>query len=448
MAQHTGSPDPGKWFDSAHASLCALGAHLRRIGFFTPLEEAVHIKQKVCKYTPVQKLEMIFVSLLAGATTVAETGTTLRVDPAVQRAFGLPGCADQSVLAETLNAATEEDVADLRGAVEAIIQQHSQACRHDFAQALLVLDLDLSPLPTRTRGEGVERGYMGRNRAKTGRKLVRVRAATGETLWEDILPGRTVEDLSVVQLAVGAVERLLGLADDTAAVQAQRGRVEWRLDSGWGSDAILNWLLGRGYQVTAKIKSSSRVRKLVRPIQTWQPTSSPGREVAPVLTPVELARPTQQYAVRTPSKKKAGGYQYAVLLTSRPEFGMLGTVDHYDARAAVEADLKGDKYGLGLGVLRKRKLAAQRVLLLLGQLAHNVLLWARTWLATHVPRLAELGIVRLVREVWAIPGRVKLAGGLLQRVRLRPEHPRARDVCSGLRALLTPSQIALCLAQR
>ena len=436
----------GKWVESAHASLCALGAHLRRIGFFAPLEEAVHIKQKVCKYTPVQKLEMIFVSLLAGATTVAETGTTLRVDPALQQAFGLPGCADQSVLAETLNAATEEDVADLRGAVEAIIQQHSQTCRHDFTQRLLVLDLDLSPLPTRTRGEGVERGYMGRNRAKTGRKLVRVRAATGETLWEEILPGRTVEDLGVVQMAVGAVERLLNLADETDTAQAQRGRVEWRLDSGWGSDAILNWLLGRGYQVTAKVKSVSRVRKLVRPITAWLPTSSPGREVAPVLTPVELARPTQQYAVRTPSRKKAGGYQYAVVLTSRSDLDMLGTVDHYDDRAAVEADLKGDKYGLGLGVLRKRKLAAQRVLLLLEQLAHNVLLWARTWLAAYVPRLAHLGIVRLVREVWAIPGRVKLLGASVQRVRLRAAHPRAPDLCRALQAFLPPGQIALCLA--
>ena len=32
----------GKWVESAHASLCALGTHLRRIGFFAPLEEAVH----------------------------------------------------------------------------------------------------------------------------------------------------------------------------------------------------------------------------------------------------------------------------------------------------------------------------------------------------------------------------------------------------------------------
>jgi hypothetical protein len=236
----------GKWVESAHASLCAFGAHLRRIGFFVPLEEAVHIKQKGCQDTPVQKLEMIFVSLLAGATTIAETGTTLRVDPAVQRAFGLPGCADQSVLAETLNAAPDEDVADLRGAVEALLQQHRQACRHAFAQALLVLDLDLSPLPTRTRGEGVERGSRGRSRARTGRKLVRVRAATGETLWEEILSGRTVEDVAVVQMAVGAVERLLGLAGETA--RSRRGGDAW--SGGWTAAGVATpsstgWL-GRG----------------------------------------------------------------------------------------------------------------------------------------------------------------------------------------------------------
>src|ERR671932_2505547 len=99
-----------------------------------------HFPQKTVTYTPIQKLEMIFVALLAGAKAIAHTGTTLRVDPALQRACGLPGCADQSVLAETLNAATEKDVAALRSAAEELFQQHSPACRHDFAQELLVLD--------------------------------------------------------------------------------------------------------------------------------------------------------------------------------------------------------------------------------------------------------------------------------------------------------------------
>jgi hypothetical protein len=245
-----------------------------------------------------------------------------------------------------------------------------------------------------------------------------------------------VESLPVVQAVVEAVERLLGLAGEGPEVAARRARVEWRLDSGWGSEEAINWLLGRGYHVTGKFKSSARVQKLVKPITAWEPTSSPGREVAPVPEPVALVRPCAQYAVRTPSKEKAGGSSYAVLFSSRTELDMQAVVEHYDGRAGMEADLKSGKRGLGLAVLRKHKLAAQKVVVLLMELAHNVLLWSRRWLQQQVPRLARLGIVRLIQEVWAVPGRVKLADDRLKRVRLNPDHPRARDVCRGLRPLL------------
>jgi hypothetical protein len=282
---------------------------------------------------------------------------------------------------------------------------------------------------------------MGRCRSKTGRKRVRVRAADSqETVWAEVLPGNTVETLAVVQPAVAAVERLLGLDADRPEAQAKRARIEFRLDSGWGSEEIIQWLLTRGYQVTGKFKSTARVQKLVRPITAWEPTASPGREVARVPAPVALARPCAQYAVRTPSKAKPGGYYQAVLFTSRTHRGMPAVVDHYDARAGMEADLKGDKRGLGLGVLRKQKLAAQRLVVLLGQWAHNVLIWARRWLARGAPRLAAFGIVRLVQEVCAVPGRVKLTAAGVSRVRFRPEHPCARDVYRGLTPLCSSSQ--------
>ena len=442
MGQHSSPrPRPRKWFDSNHASLCLLGSYLRLSGFFQPLEEQVQLKQKVRQYTPVQKLEMVFVSLLAGAKAIYQTGTTLRVDPALQAAFGLPGCAEQSVLAATLDAATDADVAALRQVIEASFLQYSQTRRHDFRQAVLVLDVDLSPLPTSKRAEGATRGYMGRYRSKTGRKLVRVRAAEyQETVWEEVLPGNTVETLAVVQQAVAAVERVLGLEGDGPEVQAKRARIEFRLDSGWGSEELIQWLLTRGYQVTGKFKSTARVRKLVRPITAWEPTTSPGREVAAVPAPVALARSCAQYAVRTPSKDRPGGYYQAVLFTSRTELGMQAVVDPYDGRAGMEADLKGDKRGLGLGGLRKQKLAAQRLVVLLGQWAHNVLLWTRRWLARGAPRLAAFGIVRLVQEVCAVPGRVKLTAAGVSRVRLRPEHPCAREVYRGLRPLCPSSQ--------
>ena len=441
MAEGSTAARQRKWHDTGHASLCVLGAHLRRIGFFRPLEEGLKLKQKVLKYTPVQKLEMLFVALLAGAKAVSQTSTTLRVDPALQAAFGLPGCADQSAIADTLDAATEPDVAALRQAIDTLFVQYSQARRHAFDQAVLVLDLDLSPLPASPRAEGSERGYMGRSRSKTGRKLVRVRAAAyQETVWEDVLPGRTVETLAVLQQAVEATERLLGLDGDTPEAQARRARTEWRLDSAWGSEAAINWLLGRGYQVTAKFRSTSRVKKLVAPITDWRPTSSTGREVASVPYPVGFVRPTRQYAVRTPSEEKPGGFYHAVLCTSRLELDMQQVVAHYDARAGMEADLKSDKRGLGLAVVRKRKLAAQKLVVLLLGLAHNVLIWARRWLTQSAPRLASFGIVRLVQQVWAIPGRVKFTPEGLQRVRLKRAHPQAHEVCRGLRPFLAQGE--------
>jgi hypothetical protein len=82
--------------------------------------------------------------------------------------------------------------------------------------------------------------------------------------------------------------------------------------------------------VTGKFKSAGQVRTLVRGISTWQPTSSPGREVAEIPTPVSFVRPLVQYAVRTPSKEHKGGYYHAVVFTSRTDLSMTGVVEHYD----------------------------------------------------------------------------------------------------------------------
>jgi hypothetical protein len=442
MAQDT-TPAPARaWHDSAHASLCLLGGYLRQIGFFQPLEERVQIRQKVLKYTPVQKLEMFLVALLAGAKAVSHTNLSVRIDPALCRAFGLPGCAEQSGIAHTLDAATEADVSALRAAVAETFGRYSQACRHDWSREPLLLDLDLSPLPTSQHAQGATRGYMGRCRSKTGRKLVRVRAAASqETVWETVVAGNTVETLVVLQEAVTEAERLLGLSGEEEAVQAKRARTEIRLDGGWGTAANITWLLERGYQVTGKFKSTSRVRKLVQGISQWQPTSSPGREVAAVPTPVPFVRSLAQYAVRTPSKEHQDCFYYAVVFSTQRDLLMSEVVGRYDGRAGMEADLKSDKRGLALAVIRKRRLAAQKLVILLTQLAHNVLIWAREWLAAQAPRLRECGIVRLVQEVWAVPGRVKLSTEAVQRVRLRWTHPRARDVCCGFRSLLDRSEM-------
>jgi hypothetical protein len=98
---------------SARASLCALGEYLRRRCFFAPLQEQVKMAQKVVKYRPIDNRLDGLLGMRCGAKTIAPSHVTIQVDPAVQRAFGRKGCADQSTIARTLHACTAENVAQL-----------------------------------------------------------------------------------------------------------------------------------------------------------------------------------------------------------------------------------------------------------------------------------------------------------------------------------------------
>lgn len=107
---------------------------------------------------------------------------------------------------------------------------------------------------------------------------------------------------------------------------------------------------------------------------------------------------------------------------------MAQVMDYSDDRASVATDLKGDKYGLGVAMIRKHRLSAQNSMILLMQLAHNVLLWVREWLSKAAHHVHRYDILRLIKQVWAIPGRLKFIDQQIWRVRLRTEHPRTRDV--------------------
>src|SRR5215470_11333775 len=108
MAQFTSS-EITRHFSPA-ASLAALGVHLRQIDLFGPIRDTVKIAQKTVKYTPLDKLQDAFISILAGAHGLVEINTRLRSDPVLQHAFGRTACADQSVVQQTLDTCTAANV--------------------------------------------------------------------------------------------------------------------------------------------------------------------------------------------------------------------------------------------------------------------------------------------------------------------------------------------------
>ena len=105
----------GKGSDAKHfsprATLAAIGLKLGAIHLFGPVEEKVKINQKTVKHSPPEKLYDAFITILAGAHGMVEINTRLRSDEALQRAFGREACAEQSVVQETLNAASSTSVA-------------------------------------------------------------------------------------------------------------------------------------------------------------------------------------------------------------------------------------------------------------------------------------------------------------------------------------------------
>ena len=74
---------------------------------------------------------------------------------------------------------------------------------------------------------------------------------------------------------------------------------------------------------------------------------------------------------------------------------------------------------------------------LLNTLAHNLLVWARTWLAETEPRLMRYGLLRLVRDLLGITGTLDFdAAGALTRVTLNRGSPAARLLLGALRQTL------------
>jgi Transposase DDE domain group 1 len=218
---------------------------------------------------------------------------------------------------------------------------------------------------------------------------------------------------------VAAVERLLGLPP------AQRRRTVLRLDGGFGTDANLNWALWHGYQVLAKGYSGKRAKAFARAVRQWEELRPGARWIAPAPMPLRYYRRTQTAVLKW--KTEQDTYRHSLLITSLMEHSLAALAEAYDERAAIEAELKADKGGLQLHRRRKQRLAAQEALVLLTDLAHNLLAWSREWIFRDSP-FADAGIYRMVKELLPIPGKVVVTEGQIVKLRLKASHPLAKPM--------------------
>lgn len=447
---------------SPHASLSALVAHLASRGIFQELRSGVQLAQKTVKDSPQDKLLDILLSLLAGAQSLVQLNTLLRADPALQRAAGRQRCAEQSVAQQTLDAASPENVAQLQQVLTTLLRRHSQVAHHSYRSAWLILDADLTGMPAGKRAEGSVKGYFSQARHRRGRQQGRVLASQyGEIICDALSPGNTLL-VQVLPQLIEQAEAVLG------STPFQRRRTIIRVDGGGGSLGSLNFLLERGYAVVSKDYSVRRTHLLVKSVTQWVPdTGQPDRQMGWVpQESSEYFAPVRRLAVRSKSAK--GQWHYAVLLFAnlddRDLLTLMGEPRRADAATIMRAalhfyDLRGggiessfgqDKSGLGITKRHKKRFQAQRLLMLLGTLAHNLLIWARRWLAAaspqHARRLQQYGIKRMVRDLAHISGILTFdAHGRLLSIALFQASSLSLLILLPLRLLLAPFSIAISL---
>jgi hypothetical protein len=144
-------------FNTQYAPLGVLLALYKQKQVLKPLEN-VKTTAKIIRFSQTDKLEQVLVSILSGCDTLAEVNTKLRGDLPLAKAGGWESFADQSTLSLALDALSQMNLEQLRGASTQIERKYGQTRRHDW-RGFLWLDYDLSGLICSQQAEGSKPGY-------------------------------------------------------------------------------------------------------------------------------------------------------------------------------------------------------------------------------------------------------------------------------------------------
>jgi hypothetical protein len=448
---------------TAYATLTALGVKVTQMEMFKPIAQQVKIAQKTVKYTPIEKLIDAEIAILAGAHGMVEINKRVRPDRGLQAAFGRSGCAEQSVVQDTLDACSLENVKQMQTALDQIYRNHSQGYGHDYQKDWQLLDVDMTGRPCGKKAAFATKGYFAKQRNRRGRQEGYLIATHyDEIVAKQLFDGKTQLTKGLRALVLAA-EKTLGLDLDND----KRQRTLLRVDSGGGSVDDVNWVLQRGYQLHGKDYSGKRAQHLAESVVEWfEDPHSPERQVGWVTRVTDCyVRPLQRIAVRC--RKHNGQWGVGVILSTLtpkavlklthqavvkandPQAVLLAYVYFYDQRGGgVETEIKEDKQGLGTRKRNKKRFPAQAMLTRLEILAHNLLVWARRWLAPKCPKIAQFGLLRLVRDVFRMNGIiVQDQHAHIIKIVFNQADPFASELQSGFAALFAQQHLAIILGE-
>jgi len=199
--------------------------------------------------------------------------------------------------------------------------------------------------------------------------------------------------------------------------------VLWRMDGGFGTDDKLRWLIERHYQVVVKGFSGRRADNLAAKVERWNPHGDAW--LGTVQSPLDLGREMLLWIKRRVEK---GQLKHSYYLTTIKLHSLQAAMNLYDQRGSTEIEqFRNDKQGLHLSARRKHGILAQKALILLTDIAHNLLADFHHQALVGSP-FEDYAAKRIVRDLLAIEGVLIWQGDDLVRVELCRSNPYAEPL--------------------
>jgi hypothetical protein len=402
--------------NTQYAGLALGVAWLKRSKFFRFLNH-IPLNLKTVKRTPRSKLEDLLVCLMAGVESLGQIDVRMRRDRGLTLAVGRQSLADQSLMSQTLDAFEARSLEHLRTNIVALLGERSRAIARIARCRMTILDLDMTELPCSTRCEGARKGRTTGKRGQTLRQLSLVyNHRYREPLDVFLHPGN--------MHCAGPLQEIVShLEQSYAWDRSIREQICWRLDSGYGSDRKLSWLMRRGYRVVAKGYQRRRAVQWARSLDeiVWKGVNET-QDLYERERIATLRSPHRCFLVRT--RRHAGpGYYYSYLVSNlKRRVRARGHVAFYNQRQGIEKEIQQIKSVLGLKHKRKRSFNGMQSLALMTLMANLQLVWFR-----HSLGLDHLGLKRFIRDVIKTPG-ICLSTRHGLRVSFQQENPHCQQL--------------------
>ena len=423
-------------YQTCRAPLGVLGYCVTQSGLLSPVWNELTYASKAYRHKPTEKLQDIFVGILAGCRSLSQMNTRIRSDRVLAQAWQRPQFAEQSNLSRILDSLEPEHVEQIRAGHLALLKQYSRLQDHDWQQSL-IMDIDSTSLLASKRAEKSRKGWVSGHKNRYCRHVLRFMVAGyHETLLSVVFPG----DRHGYEHFKPAIQSFLQY---WPWPKAQRQQIILRTDAGLGIDANVSYSLWLGFQILMKGYSGKRTQawqKRTLPDAWLRDAQRPHRWIAPAPKKLRLGRRLDAYLLRWRNQKQQ--LQHATLLTTLPyEQTPFSLWNLYDERGSSETEIRADKSGLKLHLRRKHRLTAMEAWVILTDIAHNVIAWMRHWALTNTP-FESFGPKRFIEDLLAIPGQLYFENGRLTKVALDENHPYAENMLVCLHNMLKTFELA------